>query len=96
MPYLVVAAGKESEENDCPLVRLSVQVAADCRGVARILAEGGAHWKCGPAPEGRKKWGGSGGSPGKIFDIECQILHFCIYFIIFHSTNDSIKSQIIV
>ena len=31
MPYLVVAAGKESEENDCPLVRLSVQVAADWR-----------------------------------------------------------------
>ena len=31
MPYLVVAPGKESEENDCPLVRLSVPVAADLR-----------------------------------------------------------------
>ena len=31
MPYLVLAAGKEIDEKDCPLVRLSVQVAADCR-----------------------------------------------------------------
>ena len=31
MPYPVLAAGKEIDEKDCPLVRLSVQVAADCR-----------------------------------------------------------------
>ena len=45
MPYLVVAAGKESEENDCPLVRLSVQVAADWYvGDPRKVDEG--HPRC--------------------------------------------------